>query len=116
MHIPSSINATALFKPTSISGGWVEEPFSCSIDIKNVSGSDVILFVDKLIEGEKAPLEFDKLDIPAGETYKYKFTLGDDAEKGENTGYLVFSDGKNTARVAYLYYYGREQKLMLSHI
>ncbi|HOO97305.1 MAG TPA: S8 family serine peptidase [Caldisericia bacterium] len=116
VHAPSSVNAPALFFPTSLSLGWVEEPRTEMLSIKNVTEKDMEFRVT--VEPENGSSRtLDNITIKAGETYFFNTELGEDTGNEENAGYIVFRSGDHTARVGYLYYFGQEPYLEdVSHI
>jgi minor extracellular serine protease Vpr len=116
MYLPASVNAEALFFPTSLSPGWISEPVEQTLQIKNVTDSELTLYIDLEKEGGVIS-EFGEIVIPVGATKEYTFTLGKDAKEGMNTGYLLFNSGDQVARVAYLYYLGEQPEVeMVSHL
>lgn len=115
MYLPWSVEAPALFKPTSFSLGWINEPLTQMITIKNTSDSELTLYVDKDEEG-MTPVDIGEVIVQEGATVEFEFTLGEDASEGQHVGYLLFNDGEMTARVPYLFYIGEQPTVeTLSH-
>jgi len=116
MYLPWSVNAPTLFKPTSLSVGWITEPVTQSITVKNTTDSELTLSVS-MQENGLEPVSIGELTIDEDSIVDFEITLGENTDEGQHVGYLLFDDGEITARVPYLYYIGQQPTVeTMSHI
>ncbi len=99
----SSINAPALFKPTSLNFGKVTGSTEFKLIIKNPTSKTVKFNVsvyseDGIVTGDVKPVE-----IAAKKSVEYKGTLKVSSQEGlVHVGYVVFDNGDTKARIGFL--------------
>ncbi len=99
----SSINAPALFKPTSLNFGKVTGSTEFKLTIKNPTSKTVKFNVsvyseDGIVTGDVKPVE-----VAAKKSVEYKGTLKVSSQEGlVHVGYVVFDNGETKARIGFL--------------
>jgi minor extracellular serine protease Vpr len=109
IDIIKSINAPAIFNPTSIDLGYSTGDQTVNVAIKNITKQSLKIDIFQQREGKIDKTKIDSVTIAANSKKDVKIKISQtDTAPGPHAGYILFEMGTTIARAGYLYFAGEK--------
>lgn len=107
IDIVKSINAPAIFNPTSFDLGFSKGDQTVSVAVKNITKQPLKIDIFQQPEGKTDKTKIDSVTINANSKKDLKIKIAQtESDPGPHAGYILFEMGVTTARAGYLYFAG----------